>query len=239
MNLSKEEHQLLSCLPRQQYILEKVIRNIPTAHPSKELFFPGKITKREASILDHFANLGSFIDHSEPQKNRPYQYGDNENTTFCFDVVDVPLTRFSNGKPVWYGSADLETSKAEVIFHLKRQALKELAGTADEIFIDFERVVFEGQVDFNGVDLSTQVYVFPGLIENGPPYPYCSAVVNFLNGQGCEGLIFASVRRSGGINYGIFERNCIKFSKATCYFSVRIFKDGLIEVCGELYIELT
>lgn len=239
MSLSKEERLLLSELPRQQYIRERVFRNIPTAHPSKNLFWPAILTNREASILDQVANIGSSIDHNKPQKDRLFQYGYNEDTSFCFDAVIISNTRFSDGKPVWYGSDDLDTSKAEVIFHLKRQALKELGRDVEEYYLDFERVVFEGRISFDGVDLTHKTAAIPGLLENGPPYPSCSVAGGILRALGSEGLIFASVRRVGGINYAIFERQCVSSSRATCYFSVRIFKDGRIEVCGEEYVDST
>ncbi|MFW7380093.1 MAG: RES family NAD+ phosphorylase [Oligoflexus sp.] len=214
-------------------------RSIPICPPRKIIFYEGLLTGEEESYIQDLANLGSGIEHDyvEP-KDRWYQYGQNEDLSFCFDVVDLKISRFSadaRNLAVWYGATSQDASKAEVIYHLRRQAKLELSMAEKENAVIFERAFCKAEVELvSALDVRGEAQSPDSFLrENDPPYPFCNALGRESKDRGFDGIVSLSVRLPVDENWAVFSKNAVKSSVVKAYWDARITKEDVVFVCGE------
>jgi hypothetical protein len=216
-----------------------VWRSIPTCYPTKSLYYPHALTPEEqafaAALADATADVTSRI---SDQKDRWYTYaGELERTEFCFDAAKVPVTRFSDGSfPVWYGGDSAECSDSEVLYHLGRQAAHELAHTKQEMVVMFERAMCRASVLLSrGVDLRNLAPYPSGLLEDGPPYPFCNALGTRLATleERLSGVLTRSKRHEAGAVWSVFDRKSILESRVVYYWTAEFTRERMVSFCGE------
>ena len=215
-------------------------RSIPTAFPTKILYYADQLDKDEIEFAGALADGTSAIEHQSNSKDRWYDYGDNEHLEFCFNEVNIPSSRFTDGGfPVWYGADSQEASKAEVMHHLARQAQVELKGTKEENAIEFQRVFCQAHVNLKmSLDLREYAKILhQGVLESGPPYPFCNKIAEVSFQRGDEGIITLSRRYKNAECWAVFKRDAIVQSRAKAYWSVTIDRDGYIYGMGGVRIE--
>ena len=218
---------LFSLLKGSPLQTEPVWRNLPTCHPTKDLYYPEHFGARETAILQAFANLDSGIDHDAAPKDRWFEYGKPEDLARLFDRSVFHESRFSDGTfPVWYGSDSQECSRAETIFHVLRQVSKDRPPNSTKP-IRCERVMYRATISCqNAVDLVPHVDRFPALLEDGPPYSYCPKVGAWARNQKVDGIKTLSKRHDKGACYAVIEREAIVESRPSSYFSVIVEGNG-------------
>jgi len=214
-------------------------RSIPTCHPRKIIFYENQLTEKEEGYIQDLANLGSGIEHAytEP-KDRWHQYGQNEDLSFCFEAVDLKVSRFSvdaRDLAVWYGATSQEASKAEVIYHLRRQAKLELSMTKNENTIIFERAFCKADIELTrALDVRKEAQSAESLLrENEPPYPFCNALGKDAKEKGFDGVVSLSIRLPDDENWAVFSKKSVKSSVVKAYWDANITKEDEVFVCGE------
>ena len=214
---------------------KSLYRSIPTAHPTKFIFYPDRLTEEEAEFAALLADETSGISHEQRPEDRWYQYGDNEKTEFCFEAVNIPTSRFSDGSfPVWYGATSQEASQAEVIHHLRKQAACELAHCESENAVRFERAWCRAVVSLpKACNISSVAREgHPGLRENGPPWPFCNQVGITAHREKFHGLVTASRRWPVDDCWAVFDSGVISGSVVRGYWDVVIGRDETITLCS-------
>jgi hypothetical protein len=204
-------------------------RSIPTAHPQKDLFYPDKLSPEEQELATALADQTSAINLNAPYKDRWYQYGDVERTEFCFHAVKIPASRFSDGSyPVWYAAESQDASISEVLFHLRRQAIKELSGDGSQC-IYFERALCKAEVKLDkGIDLRPLREKRADLVfERGPPYPACNAFGRRVRAFS-EGIMTMSNRHRNAECVAVFIPKAIIRSVVKRYWNTKISGAGEI-----------
>lgn len=230
MNLPKS---LLSGCQKIDLWSDSLWVSIPTANPIKALYFSKELTEDEQLFAAALAASTSGIDTSDgKQKDRWYQYGDLQDLDFCFSALSFPPSRFSDGTyPVWYASDSQDGSKAEVTYHCLRQAALELQYTKQENMLRFERAFCKARVKSSGYDLRRLAETKTGLLENGPPYPYCNEVGS-IDKKSVKCLVSMSRRLKGAELWGVFEREPILESRVKAFWYVEVHKNKEANVCG-------
>ncbi|RYZ93042.1 MAG: RES domain-containing protein [Proteobacteria bacterium] len=234
MSSPKSLEKLLS-IKRKKIEIE-AYRSITRGIPRKKIFWEKEFSSAEEAILDRYADLNNTLS-LEPQEEKDHWYhmGQNENLSFCFDAVDLSPSRFGDGFPVWYGSKTFEGSKAEVIYHLQRQAQRELAHTKNEDSIVFDRALFKAKVHLvSALDLREEASnKSSNLLEDGPPYPFCSSLGKMAKDSGSDGILSLSKRAHPDELTAVFDKNAVKSSKVIAYWDAEFTKKGEVYVCSE------
>lgn len=224
---------------KSEFEINHAIRSIPTANPTKSLFYESDLTETEQAFAAALADQSSGIDHESDKRNRWYEYGDLEKTEFCFDQVVIPESRFTDGSfPVWYGASSHEASKAEVIFHLNRQAQKELEHCTSESSVRFERAVCKATIKLSAAADIRPTVEESMLFEDGPPYPNSNAFSKTTMEEGYTGIVTKSRRFKNADCYAAFRKTEILKSKVICFWDVQISADE-IKVCNDEVFKIT
>ena len=207
------------------YSTSSAWRNIPTAHPSKNLYYPGQLTEYEATIAQYYGDLDS-IDRKQPQHYRWHQYGDNENyLEHVFQKIENPKSRFTDGSfPVWYAANSAEVSIREVAYHLQKQAQLDLSLCTKESSIRFERAMCRAKLSFNNsVDIRNLTNSHPELFSK-TKYTSSIKFAKELRAENADGIITRSVRAEGDC-YAVFTPRVILESKNVNFVAITIYND--------------
>lgn len=204
------------------YSTSSAWRNIPTAHPSKNLYYPGQLTEYEATIAQYYGDLDS-IDRKQPQHYRWHQYGDNENyLEHVFQKIENPKSRFTDGGfPVWYAANSAEVSIREVAYHLQKQAQIDLSLCTKESSIRFERAMCRAKLNLpNACDIRHLINSHPALFSKSD-YSSCIEFAKEIRDKNTDGIITCSARAVGEC-YAIFTPSVILESKVKNYIAITI-----------------
>lgn len=212
-------------------------RSIPTCFPTKSLFWPETLSTDEQNFAAALADATADVDQSVPQKDRWYQYGSNENTEFCFGAIKPQVSRFTDGSfPVWYGASSQEASKAEITYHLTRQAAHEMQFAKSESSIRFERAMCKSEVHMApGLDLRDVARAgHKGLLENGPRYAFCQKLGVAAHAKGIQGLASISARMTNAENWAVFHKDAVLSSIVKNFWDLEVSNNGERRICGVL-----
>lgn len=133
--------------------------------------------------------------------------------SFIFAQQSWLPSRFSNGSyPVWYGTAQLETSFYETLYHWKKRFIDAPQGfdSAKNQPIKTSRTVFTVNCHAALIDLRTKATQENKLIHPDPSsYFYTQKLGERIQKEGHPGLITRSARIITGENIVIFKKNIL------------------------------
>jgi hypothetical protein len=196
--------------------LEAIWRNIYTIEFSQNLY-DDLVSPGNEVILQALDNATSAIDHSQPGKNRIFQYGQSQDTIACFDPKYYAESRFSKGDfGVFYGALDEATSIAEIMDMHYRRFRTNMANAKEEtVIVDRKMFVchLSGQ---NCTDIRPLIKTFPDLIADS--HDFCHSVGDIAKSTRLDFLVTKSVRRPEGECVAAFNADCILGEKYQYYF---------------------
>jgi hypothetical protein len=150
----------------------------------------------------------------------------------AFTQPDPNGGRFNDPRRgAWYAGVDLETSIYEVAFH-KRRFLKE-GRISERISFDYADILsdFSGQFHFLD-DSEREQCLQPG------PIPQCygpsQALANSLLYSGSSGIVYPSVRRSGGTCIACFRPALVFHPRRAKIYSIAVASGDNTIGSGEL-----
>jgi hypothetical protein len=177
-------------------------RNIYTIKESQNLFDDLISDPTKGAILQTWDNESSGIDHTTPQKNRPFQYASISTIDALIDPGRWVQSRFSDGTfGVWYGALEEDTSVKEALYHAYRFAREDFAPEKFPIIV--ERKMFLAElnavkaVDIRGVNPPEE------LVSND--YTFCQNLGMRAHKAGYSMYLSPSARHAKGTCTPVFE----------------------------------
>lgn len=139
-----------------------------------------------------------------PQAERVYGRANSSIVMAAFLHAPPTGTRFNGGElGAWYASADMRTAAAEVGHHLRREAVARRVPGLSRIYR-----AYAAKLDGHYVDIRGRQSALPDLYA---PDDYRAAQFfgENLRETGETGLLYDSVRLSGGINAAVFRPTAV------------------------------
>jgi RES domain-containing protein len=205
-----------------------VFRNLFTCAPSQNLY--DDLTN-DSTVIDHFVELTSQIDHQLPQFNRPFQYGDLDHEILApFQKGNWRCGRFGDGKGygIWYGAEDPLTTVYEACywtFQLGRDNVFPLS----EVYTT-DRKMYKASIETKFAwDLSKNEE-YHHLLTHPTDYTFCQNLGNEVILKKIEILKTPSARKTDGICVPIFLPTSIKKANFIYYLRIHANPDGNIGV---------
>lgn len=190
-------------------------RNIYTCHPAQDLFDDLGLDEKQKALCRDFENQSSLIDHSAPQKDRAFQYGDLSATP-QFHATGL-AGRYNDATfGTWYGALEGETSETETLYWFYRFNRERLRHAHGSIVSD--RVMFKTRlkgakfVDLRKADAETRAK-----ITHPTDYSYTHACARLAREMDWDAYVTPSVRRAGGSCVSAFHPRVIREEKKVYY----------------------
>lgn len=184
-------------------------RNIATCDPSQDLY-DDIAEKEDFEALQYADNLSSGIDHTQPQKNRPFQYSNIEDSLLCFDEDFWRWGRFGDGTfGVWYGALDEKTSILETLAHRPEIDINDLKNTTSPIIQ--QRRMFEAAIEPKlWSDIAVFQNSFPFLTgTDKKSYNSCQKIGRHAKVSGIDMYLAPSARNKEGKTTPVFNEKAI------------------------------
>jgi len=155
-----------------------------------------------------------------PTVNRPFEPGYGVAIAFPFAPSRWSATRFSDGSfGAWYGSAALETTVHETVYHARRRLLEDPGFTDADRPVLFERRVYQVACDALLFDLRGKAKQWPALVAPDS-YMFTQEVGHAVAHAGHPGLLTRSARCEGD-NAVLFEARYLSNARDYCYLRYR------------------
>lgn len=115
-------------------------------------------------------------------------------------------SRFSDGNwPVFYGALDLETSEAEIVYHLEAGQMQAALSAGGPVYFSQFHCTFDGRA----LDLRPKLTEWPWLVDSNTKNARCQALGREAHEKDIDGFLAPSVRNSGGTNVPVFAREML------------------------------
>ena len=115
-------------------------------------------------------------------------------------------SRFSDGNwPVFYGALELETSEAEIVYHLEAGQMKAALSAGGPVYFSRFHCTFDGRA----LDLRPKLTEWPWLVDPNTTNARCQALGREAHEKDIDGFLAPSARSSGGTNVPVFTREML------------------------------
>jgi hypothetical protein len=213
-------HELFSRLTLAD-IHRDVIRNIVSLRESQDLFDDLTQEPAEWALAQQVEAAVKPLTHRSPVPviHRPFE------DAAWFNAIDWPFkhwqaSRFSAGTyGVWYGSASLEATVHESVYHWYHGLLAD--AKFESLPVIGERKVYTVACDAALLDLRPVAHDFPGLLHK-TDYSFPQAVGARIHREGHPGLVVQSVRCPSGENYAVFNPGVLSNPRLKCQLTYRV-----------------
>ncbi len=206
-------------------------RNIATCHPSRDIFDDIISHPKHYSKLQAQENATSAIDHKKIKYQRVFQYGDTGLSLYVFEKLNWKRGRFSHGMNygVWYGALEEETSRLEILYHLRQQDRELFANPKmTDAYIVHQRAMIRAQCQASTlVDLRRKKENRSELIGNH--YAFCHALAQQAVIEGIDAFLTYSARAKGGTCTPIFKPAVIIKDEFIYYFDFIVYRNLTVE----------
>lgn len=209
MNASK----LIDQLDLQKNTTLTAYRNIATCDPSQDLY-DDIADAEDFEALQYADNISSGIDHTQPKRNRPFQYCGIEDSLLCFEEEFWRWGRFGDGAfGVWYGALDEKTSILETLAHRPEIDANDLKNITSPIIQ--QRRMFEATIEPNlWADIVGLQSLFPFLTDTDrESFTSCQELGRHAKQSSIDMYLAPSARNSGGITTPVFNETAIVCDK--------------------------